>query len=110
MISNDWVITAAHCVLDESPYIVRLGTVDVLNPSDQSSGYVDDVFISEIIKHPLYKRNYQFYDIALIKLVREAVVSTFIYPACINSFLNFPDAGSPATVVGWGETDTCKYI
>lgn len=102
-------MTAAHCTSDESPQIVRLGTVDVLNPKDQSSGHVDDVFIAEIITHPQYKRNYQFYDIALIRLVRQVEATQFIYPACINTYLNFPDAGFPVTVVGWGETDACMF-
>lgn len=92
-------------MLDDPPTIVRLGTVDIINPDDKSSGSTEDVSIVEIIKHPMYRRNYQFHDIALVRLARDVEISTFIYPACVNTYMTFPDAGLPVTVVGWGETD-----
>ncbi|XP_061115119.1 chymotrypsin-like elastase family member 2A [Conger conger] len=102
LISNDWVLTAAHCISSSRTYRVVLGKHNLKETE------VDSVAIpaSKMIVHekwnPFFIRN----DIALIKLEAPVTVSDAIMPACL------PEAGyilphnEPCYVTGWGRIYT----
>ena len=74
LIAPQWVLTAAHCVIDE--FMIRLGGDKALrvaiNRADLGSRYGEDIIISRVVVHPDYNFVTGDADIALIKLVRPA--------------------------------------
>lgn len=105
LVSERYVLTAAHCVSDTlaRPIFVRLGVVE-WNSTDDSLAPVD-AEIEDIIIHPLYQSHLRYHDIALIKLRQNVEFSTFIRPACLNSDLKDVDSDIPLVVIGWGVTN-----
>ncbi|XP_030277581.1 chymotrypsin-C-like isoform X2 [Sparus aurata] len=102
LISNQWVLTAAHCISSGREYRVAMGKHNLVQTEDSA------VFMgpASIIVHekwnPLFIRN----DIALIKLESPVTFSDSIMAACV------PAAGAtlahdfPCYVTGWGRLYT----
>jgi trypsin len=97
VISAQWILTAAHCMVDETPAKVRVvtGRTDL---GDTSTGQVHTV--SEIHVHPGYSGN--GYDAALIKLA-SATTSPAIKLAGSGDD-DLEANGALVTVAGWGDT------
>uniref|UniRef100_A0A182IWH0 Uncharacterized protein n=1 Tax=Anopheles atroparvus TaxID=41427 RepID=A0A182IWH0_ANOAO len=79
LISDQHVMTAAHCFSHGDPEIVRLGEYD----AKSSTGEEYDVNIAAIRKHPDYKNSRAYHDIALVKLANRIHFSRLIRPACL---------------------------
>jgi len=113
LISETWILTAAHCFLNSDNNAVDIETgansVVVLN-SDTSSPFADNAIvgqINQIIVHPNYdpnpdtSENKDNFDIALVELT--AAVS--IQPVALMSANAQPfAAGTEAIIMGWGTT------
>lgn len=100
LITNSYVLTAAHCVarVDGSPVIVRLGTINVDAKNDPE---MQDVEISNITIHPKYVRRTKANDIALIKLGKPVVSTDSVHAACL-----YQENDNPVDLIatGWGQT------
>ncbi|XP_057170195.1 chymotrypsinogen B-like [Ursus arctos] len=99
LISQHWVVTAAHCR-------VRKGHRVVAGVSDHGSDdeAVQVLRIEEVFEHPLWDRAADTNDIALLKLATPALLSTTVSPVCLPSGnASFP-AGSICATTGWGRT------
>lgn len=105
LISKRWVITAGHCVLDEQPAIVRLGSVDLLHVTHSKPGQIQDVLIEKHLTHPQYAKGQWYHDIALIKLKHKIEPTVYVYPTCLNNYEQFPETASTVSVIGWGEAE-----
>lgn len=128
MISNRFVITAAHCADSNhlppawSLYSVRLGEYDrsqdidcqriELSDGDERicAPQPEDHLIEQILIHEQYRYSDKIHDIALLKLSESIIFSNFIKPACLltdalKQHLNY---GS-VTVVGFGKTENANY-
>ncbi|XP_055910687.1 uncharacterized protein LOC129945051 [Eupeodes corollae] len=105
LISERYVLTAAHCVNDPLalPTVVRLGVV-VWNSKDEDYPPLD-AEIENIIVHPEYRSHLRYHDIALIKLRNDVKFTAFIRPACLNSDLRDLDSNTRLVVIGWGVTN-----
>lgn len=97
LISDKFVLTAAHCLLPEKlvtiffnlflfkivffnrPTVVKLGSINV-NSGDPSSEFSVKSAIRHEDHHPLKRIN----DIALIELMQPVKFSTIIRPACLS--------------------------
>ncbi|XP_055598447.1 serine protease snake-like [Uranotaenia lowii] len=79
LISEWFVLTAAHCFKKTYPEIVRLGEHNLLDKDT----YYADFEISEFVLHPNYVFGRVYYDIALIKLENKVNFSNHIRPACL---------------------------
>uniref|UniRef100_A0A8D0KD44 trypsin n=1 Tax=Sus scrofa TaxID=9823 RepID=A0A8D0KD44_PIG len=96
LISDQWVVSAAHCY--KSRIQVRLGenNIDVLEGDEQ---FID---AAKIIRHPKYNSWTLDNDILLIKLSSPAVLNSRV------STLALPSACAPAgtlcLISGWGNT------
>ncbi|XP_018012779.2 chymotrypsin-like protease CTRL-1 [Hyalella azteca] len=101
LISKQWVLTAAHCVLDEAPDDIEvvLGT-NQARPNVKSGRRVK---VSRIITNPNYDANNLDNNIALLKMAAPVTYSKRISPVCLPYNLNHSDyEGSAGTITVWG--------
>lgn len=98
LIKADVVLTAAHCVANESPQTIEVsgGRVNLM-----SGSYGQRRFVRGIRIHESYNPNTLDYDIALIYLAQPFNLNwdlqTIDYDAVMNN-------GNQLTVIGWGST------
>ncbi|XP_053117433.1 serine protease 27-like [Hemicordylus capensis] len=101
LISEDWVITAAHCFYqfrDLSQYQVLLGVTQLSNPGPQACC----LGVKQVIINPAYAGQTTSGDIALVQLSRKVNYSDLILPICLpDASVNFPP-GKLCWVTGWG--------
>lgn len=98
IISNRWVVTAAHCV-SNSPrsFKVRVGEWD----RSKNEGTEVDHQVKRVISHPQWNRRTLDYDIALFQLEKPIMYNKYVKPACLPS--KQLDAGSECYITGWGK-------
>lgn len=102
LLTNRWVVTAAHCVTGETPssIFVRLGAH---SRTSASTGFEQDFAVSKIITHPSYfcplNRSY---DIALLKLSTPATLNRRVNLVCLPSGVPAPTDGTRCWITGWG--------
>jgi len=97
LIRPDWVLTAAHCVVDSSASRIDL-VLGRHNLSDSEVG--ERIAAKKIIVHKLYDASNQINDIALIQLKKPSAQTTAQLIDADTEELS--DPGSEATVIGYG--------
>ena len=102
LISDRWVVTAAHCAQVESSNDIRVD----LGQHDLHSGteaVLIKKYVSEVHIHPEYDVDWNSYDLSLLKLTDpiDFTVLSHVRPICLPSGTK-SYAGYPATVSGWG--------
>uniref|UniRef100_A0A336MSG3 CSON005854 protein n=1 Tax=Culicoides sonorensis TaxID=179676 RepID=A0A336MSG3_CULSO len=102
LISERYILTAAHCVKKASdrPIVVRLGEQNLATHNDGANPV--DYQISQIITHPNYSIGSNYFDIALIRLAENVKFTSQIRPSCLwqTNQIN----SSKAIAIGWGST------
>ncbi|XP_074613343.1 MAM and LDL-receptor class A domain-containing protein 1-like isoform X4 [Acropora palmata] len=103
LISDQWVVTAAHCVARSnlaSSYKVVVGEHD----RRKNEGTETTVSVRRIISHPNYNRPSRLNnDIALIQLASRVKLSARVNPVCLpNNAIAIP-TGSRCYITGWGK-------
>ncbi|XP_022910653.2 venom protease-like [Onthophagus taurus] len=104
LISDQFILTAAHCLesRDFGPVsLVRLGDLDVASTTEFSEP--QNFKVKEVFTPPEYDFESFYHDIALIKLDRPAVYTKYVKPACLQS--KFELDHNNLTITGWGATD-----
>jgi len=96
IISTEWVLTAAHCMVDTNPQDIQV-TVGRTDLSDESQGQT--LAVDQIVVHPDYEDTGTF-DAALIH-VTEPIASPSIEMVPIGED-SLEESGAPLTVSGWG--------
>ncbi|WP_051222875.1 trypsin-like serine protease [Conexibacter woesei] len=105
LVTPQWVLTAAHCITDESTgakepaanYAVLYGTQSL-----QSGGTRVDV--TEIDREPFYNSNTKYFDVALLKLATPVPNATVLPVAGHEAQSLWNMAGATAQIAGWGNT------
>uniref|UniRef100_A0A3B3ZCQ1 pancreatic elastase II n=1 Tax=Periophthalmus magnuspinnatus TaxID=409849 RepID=A0A3B3ZCQ1_9GOBI len=103
LISSEWVVTAAHCLLSGYSYRVQLGKHSLENNEEKGSLTLS---LASTIKHPKYNDHMSRNDIALLKLERPVTFSDTIKPACLPEEGTVLPNGTPCYVTGWGRLTT----
>lgn len=103
LIASDWVMTAAHCVLDAAGNRVRPDELAVLvGQYDLSATEGERLAVAAVVSHPDFNRATGEYDIALLHLAQSAAASvvplSHIEPPALLA------GEAEATVLGWGTT------
>ncbi|PNF13584.1 Chymotrypsin BI [Cryptotermes secundus] len=109
LISDDWVLTAAHCAINFTSFDVTLGSsqVDILSPGSRTlqsrTSFIHEEYDSSRINN----------DIALIKLPQMIDFTLYILPARLPSRAQVNDTlvGETLRCSGWGIIcDDCSEI
>ena len=104
MISDQWVLTAAHCVENNEKGLVDRVTVEL----GQHHTYTRAIISSyaQVFIHPRYTKNTKEYDLALLKLDAPVDFNSVphVRPVCLPSNRDERFEGLRATVAGWGHT------
>lgn len=98
LISERYILTAAHCFLRNSAEFARLGEYDITSAADNNN--VADFDIAHVITHPQYRSSSIYNDIALVLLNRAVILEKFIRPACLN--YQEDTIGLELVTTGWG--------
>lgn len=111
LISERYVLTAAHCGSSRTPkpVVVRIGVVD-LNEVTGEGGVTIDYGVEEMILHPQYGSNQNYNDIALIRLTATVQFNLNMHPACLRVEVADPPIEDMLWVTGWGRIDAKSKI
>ncbi|XP_067012123.2 venom protease isoform X2 [Anabrus simplex] len=115
LVSEWYVLTAAHCVDDTRPRSfgglgranwVRVGDFNLNSAAD---GVVPQQFrVVQWIIHPDYREPQKYNDIGLLRLDRKAVFTEYVRPACLHHWTSVP--GGRAIATGWGQTSPTSNV
>ncbi|XP_062546460.1 serine protease grass-like [Armigeres subalbatus] len=118
LISDRYVLTAAHCVRNVKITSVRLGENNIYQKKDciTTGAYKEcadppqDITVMDVILHPKYSNRFKVNDIALLRLKRNAVLSASVRPVCIPGRSKAELSINPSRlyIAGWGLTKDSK--
>jgi secreted trypsin-like serine protease len=101
LIHPSWILTAAHCTLDETVDTIKvlLGTHDLAQEKN-----AEVIKLKEIIRHPEYDKHPENpkHDIALLHLEQPSQQPIL---QLADYYSDLIQIGSSATVMGWGKMD-----
>ncbi|XP_053694845.1 uncharacterized protein LOC128742491 [Sabethes cyaneus] len=84
LIWDNFVLTAAHCAIDERskrPDVIRFGDLNIYSSDDDQ--YAQQLKIIDVIRHPEHRFAAQYHDIALMKLEKNVTLHDTVVPACL---------------------------
>ncbi|XP_053696516.1 serine protease snake-like [Sabethes cyaneus] len=99
LISERYVLTAAHCFTRGIPTVVRLGESDLTDEDDDQV----DFDIEELKRHPEFSPRRAYHDIALIKLAQDVFFTKLVRPACL--WTGFDLNITKVIATGFGKTE-----
>ncbi|KAM6392004.1 granzyme A-like [Rhynochetos jubatus] len=99
LIKKNWVLTAAHCTVEGGKVILGAHSQKAREREKQ-------VFmITRAIRYPGYHCKSKEKDIMLLKLDREAILTTAVQIIHLPTSVNDPIPGTTCAIAGWGQTD-----
>lgn len=102
LISNTWVVTAAHCCDGQSAK--RLGVAVGNHRLNANDADQENIQVAEIVQHPDYNSNTISNDICLLRLETPATYGAHVAAIALPSVNEEYNAGTVCTVTGWGTT------
>jgi secreted trypsin-like serine protease/putative cell wall-binding protein len=104
LIDPSWVLTAAHCVVDENGTTPPADIEVLVGATDLSTNEGTRVAVDEVTVHEAYDVQTEMNDIALVHLV-SSQSQTPIAPAGADD-VALEAAGTTVRLLGWGGTTT----
>ncbi|XP_017754933.1 PREDICTED: trypsin-1-like [Eufriesea mexicana] len=98
LISQTWVLTAAHCVYGMTPNVVQVRVGSTYCSKDGT--LIND--IAQVIWPWQYSSSTYNYDVALIKLTKPIPITATTRPITLASPTTSVASGTNAIVLGWG--------
>ncbi|XP_031632850.1 serine protease persephone-like [Contarinia nasturtii] len=107
IISDIFILTAAHCVKPRRPIVARMGKLALTNEDGVKAVNRQ---IKEVIAHPKHSSLTKQNDIALLKITKRIDFSNKIMPGCLN--IDMRDASQSVTLIvtGWGSISAEQTI
>ncbi|XP_059141806.1 chymotrypsinogen B-like [Physella acuta] len=108
ILSEHWILTAAHCCLNKSKYDVVVGDRDqTIDEEEDEKFQVEQIIIHRnYFKHQTKRKLELKNDIALIKLKlkngRGIQFNNYVQPACLPDADTVYNTGQQYTISGWG--------
>ncbi|TSL04261.1 Suppressor of tumorigenicity 14 protein [Bagarius yarrelli] len=106
LISNLWLVTAAHCIQESNRYSgpeewdVFLG---LHSQTETNTANTVQKQVKQIICHPEYNPLSNNDDIALMELDSPVTLSQYIWPICLPSATQVLPVGQSVWITGWGK-------
>ena len=100
LISENYVLTAAHCVDGASSFDIVAGAHNIQNYSEPHRVEITSFYG---FSHPDWDPNTLANDIALIELPSPIEFNDWIKPSCLPVIGDIADEGELVTVTGWGK-------
>ncbi|XP_010716220.1 chymotrypsinogen A-like, partial [Meleagris gallopavo] len=97
LISEEWVVTAAHCGVRTTDTVV-LGEYD----QETASSDVQRLGVAKVFRNPNYSALTIRNDIALIKLATPAQLNARVAPVCLPQATDDFPGGLTCVTTGWG--------
>ncbi|RZC43129.1 serine protease snake-like, partial [Asbolus verrucosus] len=98
IISENYVLTAAHCTSNHQLGAVKVARIGSRNLKDDGI----HIEIANIIRHPDYQKPSVYNDIALLELRDKIQFFRSVLPACLNTALNIKPETNQLVATGWG--------
>lgn len=105
IVSTSFILTAAHCITDNTPLIQPMRIVAGEHNFTEYTGYEQIRAVNRMLLHPNFVRGEQPFDVGL--LGTEAIL---VFVSGVVGSVNLPTLGSlpngNARLFGWGSTST----
>nr|XP_049703856.1 serine protease snake-like [Helicoverpa armigera] len=98
VISERYILTAAHCISSPTAGPVRYIAVGMLRRSDPPAFWRRH-HVRSIVPHPEYAPPHKYHDIALLETDTDIQFDSSVLPACLHSE---PNPAAAAEASGWG--------
>ncbi|XP_053513889.1 enteropeptidase [Artibeus jamaicensis] len=103
LVSNDWLVSAAHCVygrnLEPSKWKAILGLHET---SNLTSPQVAARLVDQIVINPQYNKRTKNNDIAMMHLEVKVNYTDYIQPICLPDENQVLPPGTICSIAGWG--------